>query len=155
MPRPTVLAAGLRNAGVDQIVREKRRWKVAAMALAHRLNELDLLTDWGYRDVCVRLTQLGYRRGEPHGAIVPETSQVLAKVFKSLRGQGISPADVAYQLNLTHDELNRFVFGLVPLLVAGGNQGSESSNTVTPFRVIEGQSNRPVQRQQSSRSSPS
>ena len=34
------------------------------MALTHWLNELDLLAEWGYRDACVRLSQLGYRKRE-------------------------------------------------------------------------------------------
>lgn len=136
MPRSSVLAAGLRNASLDRILTAKRQWKIAAMALTHRLHELDLMTEWGYRDACVRLSQMGYRSGEPRGAIVPETSQVLAKVFKALRDQGVGPADVAEHLHLTHDELNRHVFGLVPLAVDGGNQGGGAS--AVGLRVVRG-----------------
>jgi len=138
MPRTTVLAAGLRNASVDRILRAKGRWKVAAMALTHRLNELGLLTDWGYRDACVRLSQMGYRSGEPSGAIVPETSQVLAKVFKSLRDQGVGAAEVATQLNITQHELSRHVFGLLPLAVDGGHQGGDPPPGKPPLRMIAG-----------------
>lgn len=46
MPRQPMLASGPRNAGVDQIIKAKRHWKVAAIALTHRLAELDLLTEW-------------------------------------------------------------------------------------------------------------
>jgi Zn-dependent peptidase ImmA (M78 family)/DNA-binding XRE family transcriptional regulator len=137
MPGPAILGAGLRNANIDQILRAKRQWKVAAMALTHRLNELNLITEWGYRDACVRLSQMGYRRGEPHGAIVPETSQVLAKVFKSLREQGIGPGEVASQLHITHDELNLHVFGLTPLAVEGGSQGGPPGRN-RELRVVHG-----------------
>ncbi len=126
MPRRPVLASGLRNAGIDQILIAKRHWKVAAMALTHRLAELDLLTEWGYRDTCVRLTQMGYRRGELSGAIVPETSQVLAKVFKALREQGIGPTEIADKINVLPEELRRHVFGLTPIAVDGDKHGGPS-----------------------------
>jgi hypothetical protein len=60
------------------------RQKVSAMALTHRLDELSLLTEWGYRTACVNLSRLGYRSGEPVG-IPHESSQLLAKVLRVLR----------------------------------------------------------------------
>lgn len=111
MPRSSVLAAGLRNATVDRIVRAKRTWDVAAMALAHRLNELDLLTEWGYRSVCVQLSRMGYRRSEPNG-MVRESSQLLAKVFKGLREDRIRPADLAAEIGISPNEVRAHVFGL-------------------------------------------
>lgn len=138
MPRQSVLGAGLRNAGIDRILTAKRQWKVAAMALTHRLHELDLLSEWGYRDACVRFSQMGYRSGEPRGAIVPETSQLLAKVFKALRAQELLPSDVAAHLNITQDELSRHMFGLVPVAMEGGNQGGSAPSGATGLRVIPG-----------------
>ncbi len=135
------MAASLRHANVDRILSAKRQWKVAAMALTHRLHELDLLTEWGYRDACVQLSQLGYRKGEPRGAIVPETSQVLVKVFKALRSQGTGPAEVAAELDISVDELNRHVFGLVPLAMQGGSSsggGPSQTPASTGLRVLNG-----------------
>jgi Zn-dependent peptidase ImmA (M78 family)/DNA-binding XRE family transcriptional regulator len=111
MPRASVLAHGLRHATTDRIVRAKSTWNVAAMALTHRLHELDLLTDWGYRTACVQLGQLGYRRAEPEG-IARESSQLLGKVFRSLRADGIRPAAIADDIGITADELRAHVFGL-------------------------------------------
>ncbi|WP_375504888.1 ImmA/IrrE family metallo-endopeptidase [uncultured Jatrophihabitans sp.] len=137
MPRDTVLAAGLRQAPVDRILRAKTHWKVSAMALAHRLNELGLMSEWVYRDACVRLSQMGYRRGEPFNPIVPETSQVLAKMFKSLRARGVSAADVAADLLITQDELDQYVFGLVPVALKGGNR--RTSQAAAPvLRMVRG-----------------
>jgi len=48
MPRASVLAHNLNNAAIDRILAAKQIWRVAAMALTHRLYELGLLTDWGY-----------------------------------------------------------------------------------------------------------
>ena len=90
MPRASVLAGDLRDATPERIVEAKRTWKVSAMALAHRLHELDLLTEWGYRTACVQLARLGYRSSEPRG-IERESSQLLAKVFRAVRDGGETP----------------------------------------------------------------
>jgi Zn-dependent peptidase ImmA (M78 family)/DNA-binding XRE family transcriptional regulator len=119
MPRASVLAHGLTDAGIDRILTTKQTWRVAAMALTHRLHELDLLTDWGYRTACVDLSRRGYRTSEP-GGIPRETSPLLESVFQSLRAEGTSPADVARDLHITAAELNRHVFGLVPTAIDGG-----------------------------------
>jgi Zn-dependent peptidase ImmA (M78 family)/DNA-binding XRE family transcriptional regulator len=111
MPHASVLAARLRDAGVERILRAKLTWRVAAMALTHRLNELGLLTEWGYRSICVQLSRRGYRSGEPNG-IPRESSQLHAKVFKGLRDDGIKAADIAKELGIATDELRSHLFGL-------------------------------------------
>jgi Zn-dependent peptidase ImmA (M78 family)/DNA-binding XRE family transcriptional regulator len=120
MPRASVLAHNLVNATIDRILASKQTWRVAAMALTHRLHELDLLTDWGYRTACVDLSRRGYRTSEP-GGITRETSPLLDSVLRSLRADGTSPADIARDLHVTIPELNRHVFGLVPTALDGGN----------------------------------
>jgi Zn-dependent peptidase ImmA (M78 family)/lambda repressor-like predicted transcriptional regulator len=111
MPRASVMAAGLRYATVDRILRAKRTWDVAAMALTHRLSELGLLTEWGYRSACVQLSRMGYRRSEPNG-MVRESSQLLTKVFTSLRADGVRPADIAGDIGVSANEVRAHVFGL-------------------------------------------
>jgi Zn-dependent peptidase ImmA (M78 family)/DNA-binding XRE family transcriptional regulator len=111
MPRSSVLAAGLRNATVPRILRAKTTWNVAAMALTHRLNELGLLTEWGYRSCCVQLSRMGYRRGEPQG-IQRESSQLLSKVFKALHEDGVRTTGVAEDIGISPNELRSHVFGL-------------------------------------------
>lgn len=81
MPRAGVLAQGLTNASVNRVLVAKQRWNVAAMAMAHRANELGLMTEWAYRSLCVDLSRRGYRRGEPHG-MPHESSQLLTKVLQ-------------------------------------------------------------------------
>ena len=119
MPRASVLACGLRFATADRIVAAKRTWNVAAMALTHRLHELDLLTEWGYRTACVQLSRLGYRRAEPEG-IARESSQLLAKVFRAARSDGETAATIAAAIGISASELQAHVFGLTLTPVAGG-----------------------------------
>jgi len=81
------------------------------MALTHRLHELDLLTEWGYRNNCVHLSRLGYRNKEP-GGIPRESSQLLAKVLGQARQQGETPAVIARAVGISVDELQAHMFGL-------------------------------------------
>jgi Zn-dependent peptidase ImmA (M78 family)/DNA-binding XRE family transcriptional regulator len=121
MPRSSVLGHGLRNATAPRILQAKQIWKVAAMALTHRLYELDLLTEWGYRTACVQLSRLGYRRSEPNG-IQRESSQLLSKVFRSARDDGETPATIAAAIGITSEELKNHVFGLTLTTLEGGRQ---------------------------------
>jgi Zn-dependent peptidase ImmA (M78 family) len=117
MPRSSVLSAGLRDATVPKILHAKAHWKVAAMALTHRLNEVNLMSEWGYRTCCVQLSRMGYRRGEPKG-IERESSQLLAKVFKGLREDGMRVAEMAEDIGISPSELRSHVFGLTLTAVA-------------------------------------
>lgn len=124
MPAASVIAARLSNATTGQVLAAKQEWKVSAMALTHRLHELALLTEWGYRSACINLSRMGYRTGEP-GGIPRETSQLLAKVLRALRGDGITPAQIAADLAIPLTELNSHLFGLVPTVLPGGAMPSE------------------------------
>ena len=123
MPRASVLAQGLHNATPDRILTAKRTWNVAAMALTHRLHELELITDWGYRTTCVQLSRLGYRRAEPEG-IARESSQLLGKVFRALRAEGMTSAAIAADIGISAAELQEHVFGLTLTAVAGDQQAA-------------------------------
>lgn len=94
-----------------QIIRAKKRWRVAAMALAYRLHKLSLMSDWSYRSVCIELGKLGYRSDEPDG-IERETSTVLAKVFIALWSKRLTKADIARDLSVPQEEVEALVFGL-------------------------------------------
>jgi Zn-dependent peptidase ImmA (M78 family)/DNA-binding XRE family transcriptional regulator len=131
MPRASVLARGLRDATPDRVLAAKRIWKVAAIALAHRLYELDLLTDWGYRAVCVQLSQWGYRRTEPRG-IDRESSQLLAKVLRSVRDQGETFATMAGAIGISTAELHSHVFGLTLTPVLASPVVTSKASQVSP-----------------------
>jgi Zn-dependent peptidase ImmA (M78 family)/DNA-binding XRE family transcriptional regulator len=123
MPRSAVLAQGLRDATPARILQAKQAWKVAAMALTHRLHELDLLTEWGYRSACVQLSRLGYRSSEP-GGITRESSQLLDKVLRSVRDDGQTPAAIATCVGISRDELQGHLFGLTLTAVNGGGHAT-------------------------------
>jgi Zn-dependent peptidase ImmA (M78 family) len=121
IPEDDVLAQGLRNAGVDQVLAAKERWGVAAMALAHRLHDLGVTSDWTYAMTCRRLSELGYRRGEPDESPPNEreASQVLEKAFSLLRSRGMGQSDVAAALRIHPADLQDLLFGLTLTAVPG------------------------------------
>ena len=111
---------------MNQIIEAKRRWMVSAANLTYRMHKLGLLSDWQYRVLFMEIGRKGYRTHEPNGA-QGETSQVLAKVFKALREDGMTMGQVARKLNILPDELSKAVFGLVLTPVMGG--GITDKNT--------------------------
>jgi Zn-dependent peptidase ImmA (M78 family)/DNA-binding XRE family transcriptional regulator len=113
MPRASIVTSGLRNASAQHIIASRTRWSVSAMALARRLHELSLLTDWGYRAVCVDLAHLGYRSSEPQG-MAPENSQAIMDALETTRSDKSLLSQAAADLHLTVEELRKYIHGLVP-----------------------------------------
>lgn len=97
------------------------------MALTHRLHELGLLTEWGYRSTCRQLSRMGYRRQEPDG-IPREASQLLSKLFRLLRDGGGGPGDIAADLGISIDELKTHVFRLTLTTVSCGGRMRNSAS---------------------------
>ena len=106
----------------SQIIRAKGRWKVSAMALAMRLNQTKILSDWTYRSIVIELGQQGYRTGEPLGTD-RETSTLLAKVFSALWSKGLTKRDIANDLNLPWEEIESLVFGLTGPAISRPDKG--------------------------------
>lgn len=129
MPRESVIAHMPANPLVNQIIRGKKIWGVAALALTYRLHDVGMLSDWSYRQSCIELGKRGYRTGEPDG-IARETSQLLAKVFKALRAKSITRTDVAEALHIDVSELNGYVFGMVMTALDGMAQSPPGPSRV-------------------------
>lgn len=112
MPRAGIYGQAMSGAGVQRIMAAKKYWKVSAMAMTHRLHELDLINDWQYRSTVVTLSEAGFRSGEPEG-MSPETSQLLRKV---LFGAGsLSLTTAAGALAVQPRDLRQLVQGFVPV----------------------------------------
>lgn len=113
MPRTGVLAQGMGGASQERILAARTYWKTSAMATTYRLKELNLMSDWQYRSMCITLAERGYRTSEP-GGIVPETSLLLRKVL--FGPQKASLSGVGRELALTDkSEVVGLVNGLVPV----------------------------------------
>ncbi len=135
MPRESVVAHMPASPLIDQIIVGKKIWNVAALALTYRLHDIGMLSDWHYRIACLELGRRGYRIGEPDG-LPRETSQLLAKVFNSLRRKGVTTADIAHELRIDPNELNGYVFGLVLTVLVGDDDSGNRPNLRPMLRII-------------------
>ena len=111
VPEADVMNEVSQVCSASQIIAAKRRWKVSAMALAYRLHDLRLLSDWNYRSICIELGKQGYRAGEPVG-VERETSVVLAKVLTALWGRRQTKDNIAHDLAIPLEEIETLIFGL-------------------------------------------
>jgi hypothetical protein len=104
-------------------------------ALSYRLHALKALSDWHYRQLCVQMSKQGYRTQEP-APTQRETSQVLNKVFRALRQEGIGKAQVARDLRLHVRDLDQLVFNLAMLPIEGENQRSSAAQDRPPEPLL-------------------
>ena len=135
MPSGSVLAYAPRHGQLGQIIETKRYWNVSTANLTYRMHKVGLLTDWEYRTLFREISRHGYRTREPNAAR-GETSQVLAKVFASLRDDGITMKQVAKELRVYAGELNRAVFGLVLTPLIGGDHPASAPHPGPDLRVV-------------------
>jgi Zn-dependent peptidase ImmA (M78 family)/DNA-binding XRE family transcriptional regulator len=119
MPRGSILANAPRFSTVPGLVVLKRKWGVSVAALAHRLYQVGVLSEWQYRSLYVEISKRGYRTKEPE-PMERETSQVLTKVFAMLRADGFGKSAAAQELDLSARELDRLMFGLTIVGLPGG-----------------------------------
>lgn len=122
MPAASVVAVAPRLPSVDALIKLKRGWGVSVGAMARRLSDLEIVTQWHYRSLCIEIAERGYRTNEPE-SIPHESSKVLSQVFEQLAEDGIRKADVAKALNLPISELEALVFGVSWSKVSGGRSG--------------------------------
>jgi len=135
MPRGSVIAGAPRSANVRDLIIAKHRWGVAVASLVYRMHQLGLLTDWQYRSLFIEMSASGYRQDEP-SPIAHEASQVLAKVFSMLRADGLRRQDIARQLSIPVQELNKLVFGLVMTGMEGKGLGVKTDRPSSGSREL-------------------
>jgi Zn-dependent peptidase ImmA (M78 family)/DNA-binding XRE family transcriptional regulator len=128
MPRASVLAVAPALVTLDTLVKMKSGWLVSVAALAHRLHDLRLVSDWHYRSLCIEIAQRGYRTSEPNGT-ARETSMILRKVLEALRADGTTKSQVARELHLFVRDLDELIFGLVLTPLPGGGETRRPAET--------------------------
>jgi Zn-dependent peptidase ImmA (M78 family) len=125
MPANDVRSRVRRPITINSVLAAKTRWRVSAMAMAHRLNALGLLSEWQYKSLCIELGKRGYRHGEPRG-VERETSKIWRKVLSQLWTERTTKNDIAKSLHLPLDELEGLIWNLAgPDLRPQGQKGGE------------------------------
>jgi Zn-dependent peptidase ImmA (M78 family)/transcriptional regulator with XRE-family HTH domain len=133
MPRGSVFANALRFPTFEGLVARKKIWTTSVGALAYRMRELELISDWQYRGICIEIAKRG-KGFEPNEA-PRETSMILPKLFSSLHDDGLSRAQIAAELNIPVSELEQLLFGLIMTGLDGGRKVSNENKQMPPARL--------------------
>lgn len=131
MSEGSVRANAPRFATIENLIQLKKIWNVSIASLVRRLFDLNLITEWHYRNLNIEMSKRGMLRKEPEG-IAKEKSQILEKVFKSLWQEGITRNHIAQELNLPVDEIDHLTFNLAPLGTIISSASSQRKNTNKP-----------------------
>jgi Zn-dependent peptidase ImmA (M78 family)/transcriptional regulator with XRE-family HTH domain len=135
MPRSSVLANAPKLATIDVLMQKKKIWNVSIMALARRLHDLNVLSDWHYHVLCKQMSIRGFRKQEPDGSR-RETSQILEKVMTALRADGITKDLIATDLGISPREIDELVFGLALTGIPGGGKRPRSKDDKKPRLTV-------------------
>jgi Zn-dependent peptidase ImmA (M78 family) len=132
MPEAAIRSMAPRNIDLQSLIALKHYWGVSAVAVAFRLHQLRLMSDWNYRWLFREMSVRGWRSQEPE-PMERERSQVIAKVFMTLAEEGIARGQVASELAVPFAEIESLSFGLASITsdqrdmsnsVAGGERPS-------------------------------
>lgn len=119
MPRGSVLGQAPVMATLNSLIQLKKHWIVSVAALAYRLHQLKVLSDWHYRSLCIELGQRGFKKKEPNES-QREQSLIFPQLFGALREDKVSRQSIADELNVNVKELDKLVFGLILVAIDGG-----------------------------------
>lgn len=132
MPKSGILANVPYGASLDQLIEIKHDWGVSLLALIVRAFKVSLLSEWQYRSYCKAIG----RKNELEAMKQRETSLILSKVFKMLRDEGITKADVAHSLLWPISELNKLIFGLTITAIEGDGEKIISGGKKPDLRIV-------------------
>lgn len=135
MPRGSILGHAPVLPSLNILIQLKKHWIVSVAALAYRLHHLGVLSDWHYRSLCIEMGQRGYRSAEPN-EVPREMSLIFPQLFKALREDNITKSDIANDLQINVDELDKLVFGLILVALDGGTSSSSGGRKKPDLRLV-------------------
>lgn len=110
MPKASLIAQAPSLPTIENLVKIKHYWLVSLAAVVYRLHMLNLITEWQNRTLIIDINKNGYNKNEPY-AIPKESSQILNKVFDSLKNEGITKKDVAMEIGISLNDLYKLTTG--------------------------------------------
>ena len=112
IPRDDFISQLPKIRSLDQLITKKSRWGVSVAALARTAFDTGILSDWHYRDLCKKMSFLGYRTEEPQ-PMKREESIIWRKVFEDLWQDRITKDEIASDLSIPVDELSALIDGIM------------------------------------------
>ena len=104
---------------VEDLLPYKKRWRVAAVALAYRLNEIGLLGQSRINSFYVEMSRRGWLKNEPSG-ISREQSHLWQQVIDDLRKSGVGKAAISQETGIPITDIEALLFGLANMLSIAG-----------------------------------
>lgn len=113
MPKTAILKYQHLQPSMENLMAIKAEFGVSLVALARRMYDLGIITEWVYsRTIMPKIAQLGYRTNEPM-PMQREYSGVLRQIFSMLKEDGIGIKEIAKQLHVGHNDIAGLTFHLV------------------------------------------
>ncbi len=119
---------------VDELLVYKRRWRVAAVALAYRAREIGLITEARSNSFYVEMSRRGWLKTEPLG-IAREQSHIWQEAMDGMRRKGWTKADISQQTGVPVGDLEALLFGLANMITIDGS-GAKTPARKVQFRVV-------------------
>lgn len=104
---------------VDDLLPYKRRWRVAAVALAYRFLELGIVRSSQSNSFYVEMSRRGWLKAEP-ATICREQSNLWQQIFDDLRKSDITKNDISDETGVPVWELEALLFGLANMISIDG-----------------------------------
>jgi Zn-dependent peptidase ImmA (M78 family) len=137
MPQGSIVSRSAKFTTLNWILSAKSFWRVSAAALVRRIRDLEIITEWQYRTLSVELSKRGFMKKEPNAITGKEMSTLLPMVFQTLRQDKISKNDIARDLSISTDEINKLLFNLTITQINGrGTNSLRTSAVQTHLKII-------------------
>lgn len=120
--------------GIDHLVTYKKRWRVAASALAYRSLQIGLIPPSRSNSLYVEMSRRGWLKNEPDG-IAREQSHVWQQIMDDLRQSGITKLDIASETGVPVSDLEALLFGLANMVTIDGS-GSRTPPKKVDLRLV-------------------
>lgn len=132
MPQSSIIAQSPTLPSYTELIKLKHFWKVSLAAIVYRLRALNLITEWQHRNLIITMSKNEYNINEPY-PIQKETSQILTKVFDTLKQENISKSMVAKELGISFKDLEKLTTGISE--IKGGNTGKPHQSKASLRRI--------------------
>lgn len=135
MPEPSVRASCNEYWSIQTLVRKKRLWNVSVSALAYRVHQLDMMSNWHFKSLNIEMRRRGFKNAEPDGS-PKEQSDILEAVLDRMRDKGITLRFAANKMSIPESELTGLLYGIVKVSVDGLAGETKERGAGTHLRVI-------------------
>ena len=112
MPEEDIRSCIPNGVVINYLIKAKQRWKVSVAALAYRIRQLGLLSEWHYRNMVNEMQVRNYGKSEPN-PVKREYSLLWEKIFTMLWKDKITREELSKKLNIPYHDFNDLVFGLL------------------------------------------